>query len=110
MTGVGGVIELKREEFERIAELVYRRFGINLTEKKRADYREKQHAILEKWTSKGVKWLGTYDCHFSSGWSMMAAMEYPDLETLQEFVHELNQIGRNKYFLTESHIGLRVAP
>jgi hypothetical protein len=82
----------------------------NLTEKKRAEYREKQHAVLEKWASNGVKWLGTYDCHFSSGWSMMACLEYPDLETLREFVRELNSIGRNRYFFTESYIGLRVAP
>jgi hypothetical protein len=82
----------------------------SLTEKQRGDYRRKQHSIIEKWTRNGVKWLGTYDCHFSSGWSMMATMEYPDLDTLQEFVHELNAIGRNRYFLTESYIGLRVAP
>ena len=82
----------------------------SLTEKERTDYRKKQHDIIEKWTKNGVKWLGTYDCHFSSGWSMMAAMEYPDLDTLQDFVHELNSVGRNRYFLTESVIGLRVAP
>ncbi|MFH1011805.1 MAG: hypothetical protein V1784_11305 [bacterium] len=82
----------------------------SLSEKQRAEYRKKQHAILERWTKSGVKWLGTYDCHFSSGWSMMAALEYPDLDTLQDFVRELNGIGRNRYFLTESHIGLRVAP
>ena len=82
----------------------------SLTEKQRADYRKRQTIIVEKWTKNGVKWLGTYDCHFSSGWSMMAAMEYPDLDTLQDFVRELNSIGRNRYFLTESVIGLRVAP
>ena len=82
----------------------------NLTEKERTAYRKKQHDILEKWTRSGVKWLGTYDCHFSSGWSTMACMEYPDLATLREFVHELNAIGRNRYFLTESYIGLRTAP
>ena len=82
----------------------------NLPEKKRTEYRRKQHAILERWVKNGVKWLGTYDCHFSSGWSMMACMEYTDLDMLQKFVRELNAIGRNRYFLTESHIGLRVAP
>lgn len=54
---VDGIIELKENEFHKISQLVYEKFGINLTEKKKALVRGRLHAIVR---SNGYRSFGEY--------------------------------------------------
>ena len=55
----------------------------------------------------GACLLGTYACRGQSSWSRFEVWEFPSLQAVIDFTHELEEIGHYQYFSESNTVGRR---